>query len=720
MSVEAAKQVLKKYFGYDEFRGAQEKVIEGILDKDDTLAIMPTGAGKSICYQIPALLLQGVTIVISPLISLMKDQVDSLKALGIEAAYINSSLNNLEINETLHNARQGIYKLIYVAPERLESESFCESLNNLHISMVAVDEAHCVSQWGHDFRPSYTRITSFINSLEHRPIVSAFTATATEVVRNDILNLLALQNPQIFITGFDRKNLSFTVIKGENKDKFIYDYLESNKGKIGIIYTSTRREAEGIYNKLNLKGYKAGVYHAGLSDKERKRVQDDFSFDNIDIIVATNAFGMGIDKSNVRFVIHYNIPKNMEAYYQEAGRAGRDGEESECILLFSPQDIQTQKYFIDEGYLPQDRKNYEYNKLRAMVDYCYTSKCLRAYILEYFGEKDVREKCNNCSNCNDDREEKDITIEAQKIFSCVYRMKERFGTNMIADVLKGSKNKKVLTLGLDELSTYGIMKEFSQKNIVALINKLIADDYLLTTDDMYPVVKLKPKSFNVLKGKESVFMKVTKVKKVVNEDNTLLNILKDLRKEISQEEGIPPFMIFHDSTLKELSQYMPRDKESLLRIKGIGERKAEVYGEKFIDAITKYAKENNIEIKNEIVDDKTSILPKENKIKTHILTYNLYKEGKGIEEIAKERDLSKTTIEEHLFKCLTEGMDINVDNFIKKEYEEIIVDAIKSVGGNKLKPIKEALPDQVDYTSIKFVWYKYKSQKISNSNSLTS
>jgi ATP-dependent DNA helicase RecQ len=717
--LEKAKEVLKKYFGYDEFRGAQEDVIESILNKEDTAAIMPTGAGKSICYQIPALLMQGVTIVISPLISLMKDQVDSLKELGIEATYINSSLSSLEMKERFHNAEMGRYKIIYVAPERLETDDFCNSLAYLHISLVAVDEAHCVSQWGHDFRPSYTKITSFINKLPQRPVVAAFTATATEIVQKDIITLLALKNPRIFITGFDRKNLSFTVIKGEDKEKFIYDYLENNKGKIGIIYTSTRKEAESLYNKLSHRGYKVGVYHAGLSDEERRKVQEDFSFDNIDIIVATNAFGMGIDKSNVRFVIHYNIPKNMEAYYQEAGRAGRDGEESECILLFSPQDIRIQKYFIDESHLPPDRKNYEYNKLRTMVDYCYTSKCLRAYILEYFGEKNVMENCNNCSNCKDEREEKDITIEAQKIFSCVYRMKERFGVNMIADVLKGSKNKKVLTSGLDELSTYGIMKEFSQRHIVALINKLIADEFLLTTDEKYPVVKLRSKSYDVLRGKEKVFMKITKVKKVSKPDNALLEILKNLRKEISQEEGVPPFMIFHDSTLKELSERMPKDKSSLLQIKGIGERKAEVYGEKFLESIAKYIQENNIEIKDEIQQDNIDDSHKEAKIKTHILTYNLYKEGKSVEEIAKERNLSNTTVEEHLFKCLSEGMDINIDDFIQKDYEEIILDAIKSIGGNKLKPIKEALPEQVDYTSIKFVWYKYKNGRNSNGDSLT-
>lgn len=645
--LEGAKNLLKKHFGYNEFRKAQEKVIESILKKEDTVAIMPTGAGKSICYQIPALIFEGVTVVISPLISLMKDQVDSLKEVGIEATYINSSLNNLEIEERIFNAREGLYKLIYIAPERLESDSFVRSLNNLNIALVAVDEAHCVSQWGHDFRPSYTKISNFIRKLSKRPIVAAFTATATETVRRDILNSLELQNPKVFVTGFDRENLSFSVIKGEDKEKFIFDYLENNMGKVGIIYTSTRKEAESLYNKINKKGYKVGVYHAGLNDEERKKTQEDFSFDNIEIIVATNAFGMGIDKSNVRFVIHHNIPKNMEAYYQEAGRSGRDGEESECILLFSPNDIRLQKYFIDESFLSPERKNNEYNKLRAMVDYCYTSKCLRSYILEYFGEEPLEEKCNNCSTCNDNREEKDITLEAQKIFSCVYRMKERFGVNMVADVLRGSKNKKLLSLDLDSLSTYGIMEEFTQKDIVALMNKLIADDYMVTTDDKFPVVRLRPKSYDVLKGKETVAIKVSKIEKKVKADNELLDRLKQLRKAISQEESVPPFMIFPDATLKELSEYMPTKEEDLLKIKGIGERKAEVYGERFIKAITQYMDEKGIDINNMDSYEGTKS-NKESKIKTHVLSYNLYKEGKSIKEIADERNLKAITIQEHL------------------------------------------------------------------------
>ncbi|MBI6874272.1 DNA helicase RecQ [Clostridium aciditolerans] len=701
--LQKSREILKKYYGYSEFRVAQEQIVESILKGKDTLAIMPTGAGKSICFQIPALLMEGITIVISPLISLMKDQVDYLREIGIEAAYINSSLDNLELQETLFYARSGKYKLIYIAPERLESESFCNLLRELNIPLIAVDEAHCVSQWGHDFRPSYRRISSFINKLSKRPVVAAFTATATEVVRKDMLELLDLSNPKVFVTGFDRKNLSFTVIKGEDKDNFLKEYIANNKSKIGIIYTSTRKEAESLYSKLNQKGYKVGVYHAGLSENQRNQVQEDFSFDNIDIIVATNAFGMGIDKSNVRYVIHYNIPKNMEAYYQEAGRAGRDGEDSECIILFSPKDIQVQKYFIDESNMSEERKNYEYNKLRVMVDYCYTSKCLRAYILQYFGEIEVMENCGNCSNCNDTREEKDITLEAQKIFSCVYRMKERFGVNMIADVLKGSENKKVLSASLDRLSTYGIMKEFTQKQISSLINKLIADEYLSITDDAYPVVKLKPNSYAVLKNQEKVFMKISKVQKAVKIDNELFAVLSALRKEISLKENIPPFMIFHDSTLKEMSEYMPSDLESLLLIKGVGERKAEVYGKYFLEAICKYMKENNL--KSNIKEEK-ELSEKIEKIKTHMVTYNLYKEGKSLKDISKERGLGITTIQDHIFKCLMDGIEINIDDFIQKPYENLILEAIKNIGGNKLKPIKDALPQEVDYMSIKAVWYK--------------
>jgi len=417
---------------------------------------------------------------------------------------------------------------------------------------------------------------------------------------------------------------------------------------------------------------------------------------------------MGIDKSNVRYVIHYNMPKNIEAYYQEIGRAGRDGEASECILLFSPKDIQTQKYFIDMRELNPVKKAQEYNNLRAMVDYTYTSMCLRKYILEYFGEENIKDSCNNCSVCNDDRETIDMTIEAQKIFSCVYRMKERYGTNVIAEVLKGSTNAKILNLGLDKLSTYGIVKNYTKKELVDIINKLIADDYMITTDDEFPVVKLRPKAVPVLRSEEQVFLKVNKKpeSKKGKVDNTLFEALRLLRKDIALNEKIPPYLVFADASLKEMTEYMPITKEDFLNIKGVGQSKYNKYGEVFIEEIKKYIKENNIT--KEVATDNEEAYAAE-KIKSHIITYNMYKEGKTIKEISKDRELTEVTIEEHLFKCKTEGLDVNLDDFIQKEYEDLIIETIKNVGAEKLKPIKELLPKEVTYLSIKSVLIKYNS-----------
>lgn len=700
-----AVRLLKKYFGYDTFRKSQIDPIKSILSGKDTLTIMPTGGGKSICFQIPALIFkEGVTIVISPLISLMKDQVDGLNNSGISSTYINSSLDNLEIEERIYNAINGQYKLIYIAPERLESIDFCNKLKDIKISLLAVDEAHCVSQWGHDFRPSYRKIARFIESLNDRPIVSAFTATATEQVREDIIRLLKLKEPEVFINGFDRENLTLKVLRGENKLDYIINYTSENKEGTGIIYCATRKECEVVYNNLKKRNIRVGIYHAGLSDEERKVAQEDFSYDNIDVIVATNAFGMGIDKSNVRYVVHYNMPKNIEAYYQEIGRAGRDGEKSECILLFSPGDIQTQKYFIDMKNLSPEKKSQEYANLRMMVDYAYTSTCLRKYILEYFGENDVKDNCNNCSVCNDDREEVDMTIEAQKIFSCVYRMRERYGTNVIAEVLKGSKNAKILNLQLDKLSTYGIVKNYTKKELVDIINKLIADNYLITTDDEFPVVRLTEKAIPVLKSKEKLFLKINKKPTKSNKvsGNGLFEILKALRKNIALEEKIPPYIVFTDASLKEMELYMPKDKESFLSIKGVGQSKYDKYGDMFINEINKFREENKIIDE----DSRNSINEKEEKVKSHIISYEMYKNGKTIEEICKERDLTTVTVESHLFKCKLEGMDLDINDFINKDYEEEILKAIEKVGMEKLKPIKDIVSKEVDYLSIKSVVFK--------------
>ncbi|MGL5380703.1 DNA helicase RecQ, partial [Clostridium sp.] len=458
--INRALEVLEKYYGYKSFRKGQEDVILNILNGNDVLAIMPTGGGKSLCYQIPALLLEGVTLVVSPLISLMKDQVDTIKEMGINGAYINSSLSTLEFNSILDGIKNNKYKIIYIAPERLESNEFIEAITRCRISQVAIDEAHCISQWGHDFRSSYRRITFFIDKLVERPIVTAFTATATEEVKNDIVRLLRLREPKIFLTGFDRENLNINIVKNGSKLIYLLNFLEGNKGKAGIIYAATRKEVSAVCEKLKERGYSVGQYHAGLSDEERRLNQEEFIHDRIDIMVATNAFGMGIDKPNIRYVIHYNMPKNIEGYYQEIGRAGRDGEESTCILLFTPSDVHTQKYLIEMSVENEERKISQYKKLQQMIDLVYSNGCLRSYILEYFGDDKVND-CNNCSNCLNDGEVTDKTIDAQKVLSCIYRMKRSFGATMVIDVLRGSKNKKVLQFSFETLSTYGIMKDYS-------------------------------------------------------------------------------------------------------------------------------------------------------------------------------------------------------------------------------------------------------------------
>lgn len=696
---ESARLVLKKYFGYDEFREGQEEIINDVLNGSDTLAIMPTGAGKSICFQVPAMLFSGVTLVISPLISLMKDQVDSLNKLGIEAAFINSTLNIEEQREVMLGIVNGKHKLVYIAPERLDSEMFCGALGNINISFVAVDEAHCVSQWAHDFRPSYSKIASFINSLPNRPVVGAYTATATDAVRYDITNLLKLNQPSVHITGFDRKNLVFSVLRGENNDGFILSYLSKHKGSTGIIYTSTRKEAERLCNLLNSKGIKAGVYHAGLSEMQRTEIQNKFAYDDIDVMVATNAFGMGIDKSNVRFVIHNNLPKNIEAYYQEAGRAGRDGEKSDCILLFQPKDIQLQTYFIEERQLPMERKDYEYKNLRAMVDYCYTSKCLRKYMLEYFGEVVERNNCGSCGNCCDTSEKVDITLEAQKIFSCVYRLRERYGTNVVAEVLKGSNNKKIISCRLNEVSTYGIMKEYKTKTISDIVNKLAADGYLNLTVGTYPVLKLTNRAFQVLKNKENVLMKVIKVEAQAQKDSKIFELLKSIRKSIAIEEKVPPYIIFSDTTLKEISEYLPASKKEFLNIKGVGEVKFQRYGHKFMELIKQYSEESKISKMPLKIADNIG----ENKTPSHELSYNLYKSGKSIDEICIIRNLSKQTIESHLIKCMGEGKNVEIKDFVPNRYIKVIESIIADKPDEKLKELKESLPEEIQYFWIKLI-----------------
>ncbi|MCI6668871.1 MAG: DNA helicase RecQ, partial [Romboutsia timonensis] len=591
--------VLHKYYGYTSFRKGQENIITSIINKEDVLAIMPTGGGKSICYQVPALCLDGITIVISPLISLMKDQVDALKTMGVKARLINSSLSNSEYNEALEEIENDECKIIYIAPERLDSMDFVNIIRGKNISQVAIDEAHCVSQWGHDFRVSYKKIPYFINRLDKRPIVTAFTATASNEVREDIINILNLHNPAVYITGFDRENLSINIVKSSSKNKYTLDYVENHKNESGIIYASTRKEVETIYEGLLKRNYSVAKYHAGLSNEARKEYQENFINDDIKIMVATNAFGMGIDKPNIRWVLHYNMPQSIENYYQEIGRAGRDGEDSECVLLFSPGDVHTQKYLVEVGIENPDRKRVQYKKLQQMVDLVYSNTCYRKNILNYFGETFL-EDCNNCSNCLNEGEVVDKTLDAQKVISCIARMKRSFGATMIIDVLRGSKNKKVLDLGFDTLTTYGIMKNYSNEDLKTFINTLVSHGFLDVVENIgprgsFPTIKLNEQSLKVIRQEIKVEFKEDKVTKSRYVENELYEMLVSLRSEIAKEEGIAPYMVFGDATLKNMASVYATNKEEMLNISGVGQIKYEKYGKRFEDIIEKYIEEKNID-----------------------------------------------------------------------------------------------------------------------------
>ncbi len=601
-------EVLKTYFGYDSFRSGQEELVEAVLKGRDVLGIMPTGAGKSICYQVPALMLPGITLVISPLISLMQDQVKALNDAGVHAAFINSALTEGQIRKALGLAARGVYKIIYVAPERLESYEFLDFATHTEISMVTVDEAHCISQWGQDFRPSYVKIVDFIQRLGRRPIVSAFTATATEEVRQDILRTLQLANPKVTVTGFERENLYYSVEHIRKKDDFILDYIGKHPADSGILYCATRKNVDKVYEELFKRGVPVTRYHAGLGNTERKKNQEDFIYDRTPVIVATNAFGMGIDKSNVRYVIHYNMPQSMENYYQEAGRAGRDGEQARCILLFSPQDLVINKFLLDSkdfsGMTPEESlliRQRDRKRLRTIEEYCRSTDCLRNFILEYFGEK-TEGPCENCGNCHREYTEEDRTEEAKQVIACVRETRGRYGIQIVIGTLLGANRARLRELGTVSYESYGKLKDRSEAELRELISQMIREGLLRQTEEQYSVLRLGDtraleegdirlvlrtwKKKEPEKKKKAVRSRSTDG--LTSEGSQLFEVLRKLRMEIAKENSVPPYIVFSDKTLIDMCMKLPATEEELLEVSGVGENKRKKYGRQFLEAIAEF------------------------------------------------------------------------------------------------------------------------------------
>ena len=608
--METKESILQRVFGYSAFRGGQEALIDAQLQGRDAFGIMPTGGGKSLCYQIPALLLEGVTLVISPLISLMRDQVMALKNAGVAAAYINSSLTPAQIRLVYRNIQSGMYKIIYVAPERLLTDGFLEAIQARKVSLVTVDEAHCISQWGQDFRPSYLKIVDFLNILTPRPVVSAFTATATETVRQDIAQILQLRDPLRVVTGFDRPNLRFEVQRPKQKLPALIDLVQQRRDKAGIVYCATRKAVEEVCENLQLNGIAATRYHAGLPDEERRDNQEDFLYDRKTVMVATNAFGMGIDKSNVSYVIHYNMPQSLESYYQEAGRAGRDGAEAECILLYAPGDVQTAKYLIQHpalsGELSQEeleqKQRLDLERLDVMVNYCKTQECLRGYILDYFGQEH-ESFCGNCSNCSTETEERDITDQARMILSCVQRMSAKLGYSLgltsVVRTLLGSRDKRLLQLGLDKLGSYGMLRKLGQDDLRAMAENLESQGYL-ETDPVHGGISLTQKAQGVLFEGKTVSMRLPKAEASApvsspiggGQDPNLLAMLKRLRWKIAMQESVPAYIIFSNATLEDMARKAPTTLEAFAKVNGVGSVKVKRFGEVFVDAIADYLQEH--------------------------------------------------------------------------------------------------------------------------------
>ena len=598
-----ALRMLETYFGYTSFRPAQEAPIASLLRNEDVIGIMPTGAGKSICFQIPALCKAGLTIVFSPLISLMKDQVDGLLVQNIPAALINSTLTQAEFNKTMYEVRSGKIKLLYIAPERLGSNFFCNVLRALPIAQVIVDEAHCISEWGHDFRPSYRLIGEWLNSLPKRPIVGAFTATATKYVENDIKKLLGLDKANVYVTGFDRPNLSFSVIRTPKRMDYVVHYVRQHANENGIIYCATRKDVDRVYENLTRAGIKVGHYHGGLSDEVRREMQNAYADDKLQVMVATNAFGMGIDKSNVRYVLHYQMPRNMESYYQEAGRAGRDGAPAECILLYSGQDVQVHKYLIEQSIETPERQEVELRKLQSMIDYCFCSNCLRKYMLNYFGESTVWTTCDNCSSCKGSGDKVNVTKEAKAIFRAIMGTDERYGASMITSIVRGERTDRIMRAGHDALPVFGLLSNVDEKSIKGLIQQFVASGYLRSSSGKYPVLSLTAGAEEVLGGHKEVeeirqhvsvpsrtsrSTSTTSRGKASSGSGGLFEHLRQHRKRLAEEAGLRPYLIFPDTVLIDLANLRPTTLGEFGNVKGVGEAKLKKYGLSFLQAIAEY------------------------------------------------------------------------------------------------------------------------------------